>query len=137
MNDLVIKCKTQEEKIAATGLCYAYGFTYCNYTLPQQIEGTNSDLYNTHYCNVVIYGKVNNNITFVSKAWLETNADADAVNWSDGLVEIIERLKCKGVKVKISKDYDAIVNKDGITVGCQKISFEDFNKLAEVVKTFQ
>jgi hypothetical protein len=137
MKDLLIECKTREEKIAATTLCYAYGFTHCNYSLPELVEKNNSDLYNDHYCDVVIYGRVNNTITFSSKTWKNRNTDVDVVNWSDGLVEIIERLKCKAVKVKISKDYDALVDKEGITVGCQKISFEDFNKLAEVVKTFQ
>lgn len=39
----------------------------------------------------------------------------------------------KTEKVTLTKDYDAIVSKDNIKVGCQTITFEAFDELAEAV----
>lgn len=39
------------------------------------------------------------------------------------------------ITIKVSKDYDAIVSHENITVGCQTITFETLNKLVEAVKT--
>jgi hypothetical protein len=37
------------------------------------------------------------------------------------------------ITVSLAKDYDAIVSKDNIKVGCQTITFEAFDKLAKAV----
>jgi hypothetical protein len=37
------------------------------------------------------------------------------------------------ITVSLAKDYDAIVSKDNIKVGCQTITFKAFDKLAEAV----
>jgi hypothetical protein len=39
----------------------------------------------------------------------------------------------KTEKVTLTKDYDAVVSKDDIKVGCQTITFKAFDKLAEAV----
>ena len=50
-------------------------------------------------------------------------------------IEVVERVpeKPKDITVKISKEYEAIVSTKNIKVGCQTITFADFDKLAAAV----
>ena len=136
MKDLVIKCKSFEEKVAATALCGAYGFCYGDKPIVEVLADPEDDsLEDDQFVHVVIYKGNDKRITYVTESWDSYNSDV--VNWSDGLSTIIERLGGGSNKVKISKDYDAIVTKSGIKVGCQTIKFEDFDKLAAIVKKFR
>ncbi len=52
------------------------------------------------------------------------------------LIEMVGILTGAGLlaKVQISDEYNAIVTKEGIQVGCQKVTFERFDELAAAVK---
>lgn len=49
-------------------------------------------------------------------------------------LEVLSFDRGKPISVKISPDYSAIVYKDHIQVGCQRVSKESFEKLIEAAK---
>jgi len=136
MKDLVITCNNSIEKTAIAALC-----AMCGYKLPtvndvsKLIINGDKFLKDSVYPSVVCYHKTKE-FDFTCKR-KSTFPEYEFLNWSDDLEAIVNILRGGDNKVKISKDYDAIVTKSGIKVGCQDISFEDFDKLTDLVKKFR
>lgn len=68
----------------------------------------------------------------------EVAGNLEVLHYFTHLSEIISRLV--GYKVYVVKDvghYTAKITKDGIEVGCQKISFEKFDEVAAMVAKFR
>lgn len=144
MKQLAIKCKNVHEKIAVVAMAYAAGWTYCKNTANQLLSDKHKDIYDDSYPHVLLkFDELRDDdkdiIDFVTNSWTTYGSgDYTVLTFSDDLAVINDVIfnRINSV-VKISEDYDAVVTKLGIQVGCQNISFENFDKLAEVVKKFR
>lgn len=66
------------------------------------------------------------------------SGDKEVLHYFTHLSEIISRLVgYKEYVVRNVGDYTANITKDGIEVGCQKISFEKFDEVAAMVAKFR
>lgn len=138
MNALVIVCENQNEKNAATSICASFGYSYVGGgDVHQYIKENHKEINDTMYPNLVVRKTHSKSFDFTNKG--KDNyfpSGFDYLSMSSDLPKILEFLTSVN-SVKISNDYDAVVSKNGITVGCQTIKFEDFDKLAELVKKFR
>jgi hypothetical protein len=60
--------------------------------------------------------------------------DYPEISLSEMIEKIISAPFKESFTIQLTNDYEAEVTKDGITVGCQKITFEKFDELCELVK---
>ena len=142
MKDLLITCKNQGEKTAAVSLLMGYGHKYNKHTtIGEMLEDSYDcgDLSDTDFPNVLLEwegGSETNvyNITLTSNGYC-TRSNAVELKFTE-IVKITDFLSKdqRTVKFKISKDYDAVVTKENLQVGCQTIQWSDFDKLVEISK---
>ena len=140
MRDLLIKCKTKSEKTAAASMLYGFGYIYCSEytTLESFIENVIEDDDEEEFPHVTLewdkYGK-GYEINTVSDSYVP-ELDAVVCNLSSmsTILKFLEKPEPTKVKVRISKDYEAIITKDNLVVGCQTIEWDDFDKLVEATK---
>lgn len=130
MQRLIINCNTWEEKLAATALAGMYGFQYKNENPMKALESGIIKQHHRLYKNVLVHLNTKD-LVFCNDAY--DRGGCYFYEASD-LKNIINALQTKVTTVKISRDYDAVVTVGGIQVGCQNISFADFDKLVEAVK---
>ncbi len=141
MKQLVITCKDINQKIAAVALASSVGYTFDEKTVGELFAKKNADLYDDHYIHVLLKFEeleddYKNIIDFVTSSWYDE--DALVLNFDTDLEKINEAIfNFASHTIKISADYNAHVTREGIQVGCQKISFEDFDKLAALVKNIR
>jgi len=132
MKELIIVCNSRTERIAAICLLYGYGYSYDGQTL-QEVVPTLTDEDFPHVLLNVSNDK--DCIDFATRHYYEERSHCSTVlRWTDThrIVALIESREA--VTIPITKEYDAVVSKDGIQVGCQNIKWRDFDKLVEATK---
>lgn len=141
MRQLVIKCDNVHQKIAAIALASAVGYTYNKQDVRTLVGNKNRDIYDMSYPHVLLkFDDLDDNhkniIDFVTNSWIDE--DVTVYRFASELEQINQAIFNRAEStVRISADYDAVVSKNGIQVGCQTISFEDFDKLAAIVKNIR
>ncbi len=135
MQELLINCYSKSEKLSVVAFLYALGYKWSNQDTFQGYVSSHGCTYDT-WPNVLLRRRDYKDDYYIdscSGGWsgaksIEFSQLEEVPGW------IQEEEQNKPVTIKISKDYDAIVSKKkGIQVGCQTITFEDFDKLAEIV----
>lgn len=58
----------------------------------------------------------------------------EIISLSEMIEKIISAPIIESFTMQLTNNYEAEVTKDGITVGCQEITFEKFDELSELVK---
>lgn len=136
MKELVINCNNKSEKLSAIAFLYALGYQWNSRpTLKDYVEQNTINF--EYYPHVLLRRNYSTNGMYID-AIPESWAGAHTIDFADvdTIPAWLEDTKVQ--TIKISKDYDAIVSKaGGIEVGCQKISFVDFDKLAAIVAKFR
>lgn len=138
MTDLRIKCKNITEKKAALCLLFAHGYSYPDADNMTDMLKTQSRYINDiKYSSILLLWCSSDEEYYIDMAPEDyiMKEDSETHKFSE-LTSIVDFLSYTGdtIKVKISEDYDAIVTKEYIKVGCQTIKFEDFDKLVSAVK---
>lgn len=138
MKELMIVCGSRAEKIAAVSLLYGYGFLFDNEkNMQDAIENiTDDDFPNVLLCDKSDGGA---DIYVCDSDYEQEDSDHVLITWNFScLDEILQYLETrKNVSIPITRDYDAVISKEGIQVGCQKIQWKDFDKLVAATKKFR
>lgn len=143
MKELQIQCSSAEEKIATIAFLYGLGHSSRTYpTFQEYMDNHHSEEKFREYPYVLLRPNIDEKTFRVDACNKEYNSWGVTLNVItfkelSTIPKWVENAIKKVTTFKISKDYDAVVSLDGIQVGCQHISFSDFNKLAKIVKTYE
>jgi len=119
----IIAFQTRHEKNLFIHLLTKQGYTSHIGNDPEKIIAGNN---HEHYPKIAIY--------YNDKRFEFTGALTD-LNWPQDASKILELLSSQEYKLKLTDDYDAIldVSKQVVNVGCQQIPFEKIKALNNMI----
>lgn len=138
MKEIKIVCKNVSEKLATIAFLYGIGIKCSSHSTFQDLLEAGDFRFND-YPNPLVRMRDSNKTFYIDGCGNQYKSD-ESISFSELHTIpnwIVEASNPTYGSMVISQDYSAIVSKKGIEVGCQNISFEDFDKLAELVAKYR
>lgn len=131
MKTLEVKFKKESDRVSLMGALVAVGYT--SRVGMVDIKDVQEILDDTPYTKwPILLVKAENKISFRMSS---SNSPEFSKNWPEDAKDIIEYFINVPVKIKLTNDYDAVVNTADkiVNVGCQRIPFDKIDELYKAI----